>query len=185
MFRVLSRQAVNSLTRIRQRRRYFPILAREIGYTFVTYPYERVSRSGKSSEQGLLASIRLGLSLIVQNSTRPLRLVSVISLLGSLLIFLYVCYVTLVYLIKRDVMPGWTTLSLQISGLLLLVFMMLSLIGEYLARVLEEIGDRPLYHVWGEESSSVMISDEMRHNVLDTSTEDSPNVAEQQAKDHV
>jgi dolichol-phosphate mannosyltransferase len=67
---------------------------------------------------------------------------------------------------KDDVLPGWTTMSLQSSGLFLLLFVMLTLMGEYLGRLLEESSSRPLYHVRGELTSSVMITNNTQRNVL-------------------
>ena len=63
-----------------------------------------------------------------------LRVVSLLGLGGSFASLVYSLYVVGIYLTKQDVMPGWTTLSLQASGLFLLVFVMLSMIGEHLAR---------------------------------------------------
>jgi glycosyltransferase involved in cell wall biosynthesis len=128
-FRVLSRHAVNALTRVRQRRRYFAMLAAEIGFVTGAHHYRRTSRSGARPEVGLRRALRIGLSVIVNSSTAPLRLVSTLGLVGSLLSFLYSFYVIAIYLVKRDVMPGWTTMSLQVSGLFFLVFVMLALTG--------------------------------------------------------
>jgi dolichol-phosphate mannosyltransferase len=168
-FRVLSRQAVNALTRVRQRRRYFDLMARDIGFATATHDYEFTTRSGKYPRVNLRRAVRTGLSMVVNLSIAPLRLVSLLGLVGGLASLLYSGYVVGVYLMKQDVMPGWTTLSLQVSGLFVLVFVMLALIGEYLGRLLDESVDRPLYHVREEQSSSVMLSDLTRRNVLDRS----------------
>jgi len=49
---------------------------------------------------------------------------------------------------------------------------MLTLIGEYLGRLLEQTSDRPLYYVREEQSSAVMLSDLTRRNVLERSEEE-------------
>ena len=105
----------------------------------------------------------------VNHSIAPLRLVSMCGLTGSFLSLLYSLYVVAIYLFKQDVMPGWTTLSLQVSGLFFLVFIMLTLIGEHLGRLLDEAVERPLYHVREEQASAVMLSDLARRNVIDHS----------------
>ena len=112
--------------------------------------------------------MRLGLSVLVHNSLVPLRIASALGLLGSALSLLYSLYVVAIYLFKQDVMPGWTTLSLAVSGLFGLAFLMLALMGEYLGRLLEESSARPLYHLRDEVSSAVMLA-ETRRNVLDRS----------------
>jgi polyisoprenyl-phosphate glycosyltransferase len=164
-YRALSRQAVNALVKVRLRRRYFAVVAADVGLTTKVHPYKLISRSGKRPERHLVRAVRIGLSVLIHNSILPLRVASALGLLGSILSFLYSLYVVAVYLFKRDVMPGWTTISLAISGLFALLFLMLSLIGEYVGRLLEESSDRPLYHVREERSSAVMLSDLTRRNV--------------------
>jgi glycosyltransferase involved in cell wall biosynthesis len=171
-FRALSRHAVNALTQYRQRRRYFALAASAIGLTMATHPYRLISRSGGRPHSSIWSAARIGASVIVHNSTLPLRLVSLIGLIGSLLSFLYSLYVVAIFLFKQDVMPGWTTLSLQVSGLFFLVFTMMALLGEYMGRLLEESSDRPQYYVREEKTSAVAFADPTRRNVLDRSADD-------------
>jgi glycosyltransferase involved in cell wall biosynthesis len=168
-FRVLSRAAVSALTRVRQRRRFFDMIASDIGLTTTTHCYRFISRTGKVPRVNLRRAIRTAGSMAVSHSIAPLRVVSVIGLTGSLLSLLYSLYVVGVYLLKEDVVHGWTTLSLQVSGLFFLVFVMLTMIGEHLGRLLDEAVDRPLYHVREEQSSAVMLTDLARRNVMDRS----------------
>lgn len=168
-FRALSRHAVNALTQFRQRRRYFALVASAIGFEPATHPYKRISRTGAKPDSSLWKAARIGIGLVVHNSTLPLRLASVTGLIGSLLSFLYSFYVLGIFFFKRDVAPGWTTLSLQVSGLSFLAFVVLALLGEYMARLLEESSDRPLYYVREEKSSSVPIAEPGRRNVMDSS----------------
>ncbi|MBX7103786.1 MAG: glycosyltransferase [Gemmataceae bacterium] len=164
--RALSRHAVNALVQVRQRRRYFLLVAADVGLVAKQYPYERISRSGAKPHTSLLRGLRIGLSLLVHNSLVPLRLISVLGLAGSFLSFLYTLYVIGIYLFKKDVLPGWTTLSLQVNGLFTLAFLMLALLGEYMGRLVEETTVRPLYHTRPEVSSAVDLSDPERRNVL-------------------
>jgi polyisoprenyl-phosphate glycosyltransferase len=164
-FRVISRQGVNALVRVRMRRRHFPVLIADVGLVPSLHPHKRISRSGTRSKTSLFRAIRVGLSVLVHNSIVPLRIASVLGLLGSFLSLLYSTYVVIIYLFKSDVMPGWTTLSLAMSGLFALAFLMLALMGEYLGRVLEESTDRPLYHIRDELSSAVMLAEVNRRNV--------------------
>lgn len=168
-YRVLSRQAVNALTRIRARRRYFALLVSEIGYGLKTHPYQRRLPADHSPDLSLIEALRLGSSVLIHNTLAPLRLVAVVGVVGSLLSLLYGCYALVVFLLKRDVMPGWTTLSIQSSGLFFLLFVMLALIGEYVGRVLEETMSRPRYHLRGELTSTQMLAVQGQRNVLSSS----------------
>ena len=169
VYRCMSRAAVNAVTRVRRRKRFFGQLASEIGLSVATHEYEFVSRSGKQPRVNLRRAARTAASMAVSHSAAPMRLVSILGLAGSLLSLIYSMYVVGIYFLRNDVMPGWTTLSLQMSGLFFLVFAMLTLIGEHLGRLLDESVDRPLYHVREEQSSSVMLSDLTRRNVMDRS----------------
>lgn len=168
-YRCLSRAAVNALTRVRQRKRFFGLLASEIGLSTATHEYRFISRSGKVPRVNLRRSVRTAASMAVNHSVAPMRMVSLFGLTGSFLSLVYSLYVVGVYLFKRDVMPGWTTLSLQVSGLFFLVFVILTMIGEHLGRLLDEAVDRPLYHVREERASAVMLSNLTRRNVMDRS----------------
>jgi len=168
-FRVLSRHAVNAIVKVRLRRRYFAVVAADVGLNSSYHRYSRISRSGSSPELHLFRAIRMGLSVLIHNSITPLRLAGVLGLMGSLLSLFYSLYVVTIYLLRRDVMPGWTTLSLATSGLSFLIFLVLALMAEYLGRLLEESPDRPLYHVRDEQSSEVMLSNLQRRNVIDQS----------------
>jgi len=164
-FRAISRQAVNALLRVRSRRRHFSLLVYDIGFDSIRVAYEQSPR-GTIAGPSLPALVRGGVSLIVHNSTVPLRLVSLMGLTGSLLSVVYAVYVVLVNMLLSTIAPGWTTLSLQVTGLMFLMFLMLTFIGEYLVRLLEEVSDRPLYHVYSEKTSAIMLANPDRKNVI-------------------
>jgi len=171
-FQVLSRQALNSITGIRQKRRYIRILSANIGYKVQLFPYEQIRRTHKKVVKiGLFQSFLEASDMMVANSMVPLRIVAVVGTIGCLITLSYICYIILVNLIKNQVMEGWTTLSFQITTLFLLIFIILTVLCEYVGRILEESIERPLYYVIEELNSSVIMTDEQRRNVLESSTE--------------
>jgi hypothetical protein len=169
---VFSRKAVHALTHIKQKRRHLAVLLPEMGFPWEVATYEPMTEGAGVIRRPLLRSIRSGLSVMIEGSTLPLRLVGVTGLVGSLLSIAYAGYVLVINLIRHDVVEGWTTLSLQISGLLFLVFVMLTLLGEYMVRILAEASDRPLYHIADERTSSVMVRNADRLNVYHRSVPD-------------
>ena len=171
-FRCFSRTAVNALTRIRHRRRNFAVLLDEIGFQNEAFEYTPEGTLRNPEYYSISGSAKRAAELLVANSIKPLRLAAMVGILGSGLNLLYALYVVVVNLVKQKVMEGWTTLSLQASGMFLLLFIILTILVEYLGRLLEEIGTRPLYHVREEHQSSSMIAHETRRNVYADSTED-------------
>jgi hypothetical protein len=73
-------------------------------------------------------------------------------------------------LFKEHVAEGWITTSLQHAVMFLFLFLILSVLCEYVGRVLAETRERPLYFVAEERASAVMIRDEERRNVVSEST---------------
>jgi hypothetical protein len=72
---------------------------------------------------------------LLNASAVPLRAVIGVALVGGLVAMFSSIYTLLVYLFKDDVAPGWTTLSLQISIMMLLFSLMFALLAEYVLKV--------------------------------------------------
>ena len=111
------------------------------------------------------------MELLVYNTTKPLRWMSTIGMLGSLTSLCFAVYSFLVKLFSNDVADGWSSTVILISFFSMITFMILSLFGEYMNRILNEKNEKSLF--WGvkEKTSSVMLNED-RVNVLDGSYQD-------------
>ncbi len=109
-----------------------------------------------AAEQGLRSKARRGLNLLFAQTMLPLRIASALALAGATLNVLYSGYVIVIRLIKSDVMPGWTTLSLQQSGMFLLLSLVLFILVEYVAQMLAWTLEGPSYYLAGEHTSAVL-----------------------------
>ncbi len=164
----LSRTAVNSINQIKDRFRSVRAFATTLGLPCTlhdyapTVPYRR--------HGGYLSSTNLAIDLIISNSTRPLRWVSLLGLATSGFNLLYIVYVVGIGLFKQRVAEGWLTLSFQNSLAYFTTSLVLATLCEYLSRVLLETKDRPHYIVVEEQTSSVFDhGGKSRLNVVDTS----------------
>jgi len=70
--------------------------------------------------------------------------------------------------VKHDVAPGWTTLSLQMSLMFFLVFLVQAVLGEYVGRILELSRDRNIYQILEERNGGSLRLSQQR-NVLEKS----------------
>lgn len=170
-FRALSRQALNALVQIRDRTRYLRTLSAFVGYTSQGFYYDPLHRREPQRTKGIVESVELAINIVVSNSTRPLRLVTWVALLTSGFFLLYMFYVAAVFLFESNVAASWVALSLQSAVAFFLLFLILTVLSEYLGRLLGEIRQGPLYYVVDERNSSVFIVDEERRNVVDDSSE--------------
>jgi hypothetical protein len=89
-----------------------------------------------------------------------------VGLLGALLNLAYAGYVVVIYLSRNAVAEGWTTLSLQISGMFFLVCLILAVMSEYVGAILGEVRSRPLYFIADESNSSVLLEDTVRSSIV-------------------
>jgi hypothetical protein len=165
-FRVLTRQAVGALLESRDRQRSLAVLTAHVGFGTATFQYRPRDRSGRRSALGLWRSVSLAIDLSVASGRRPLRVVSAIGILGSVANLAYAGYVVLLYLVGQRVVEGWTTLSLELSVMFFLLFLLLAVMAEYLGHLLVESRDRPLYYVLDEFASPAPFREPERPNLL-------------------
>jgi len=166
-FRALSRRALNALLQIKDKYRYLKVFSTYIGYQHQTLAYTPVARAGATAPQrGFRTSVNLAVNVMVANSTRLLRLVTGLGVLASGLNLLYMLYILGIALFKKHVAEGWITLSAQNAGMFFFVCIILSVLGEYIGRILAETQDRPLYYVMEERSSAVLVLEPQHKNVV-------------------
>ena len=58
----------------------------------------------------------------------------------------YCVYVLVVLLVKQHVAEGWVTLSIQSAGMFFLLFVILSVLSEYVGKILVVDPRPPLHH---------------------------------------
>jgi glycosyltransferase involved in cell wall biosynthesis len=164
--RVMSRQSVNALLQIREQSRYLRVLTLMLGYNHEFFTYRVSNRNGKVQHSGWGSEISTAIDLLTSNTRHPLRLVTCAGMAGAFLNLLYALYVVAVYLTMRNVATGWTTTSLQLSGMFFLVCSILTVMSEYLGTVLHEVRGRPLYFIAEESNSSVLLEDTVRSSIV-------------------
>ena len=171
--RLLTRRVVNTFTENRDRYHLFPVIAAFTGIPYTTFPYERVRRPDVKIDVDYVDSFGRAVGLLLFSSKRPLRWMTVGSLVGALLSFAYAGYVVVAHLLKRtELAEGWASLSLQIAGLFFVQFMILAVMSEYLIRIFSHSQNRPVYFI-NKESSSLVLAKKSELNVTTSSAAES------------
>lgn len=146
-FRLLDRKAVLALRRMRERHRLLRAMTTWVGFRQLPLPYERAKRFAGASKYPLRKMLALALDGIISFSVAPLRLVTIIGLIMSVLSLAGIVYAIVSRLMTDAWVPGWTLLfisSLLIGGM---QFVFLGVIGEYIGRIYGEAKERPLFLV--------------------------------------
>ena len=131
--------------------RTFPMRA---GFVRATLVYTD-GRAAKAQRR-TLERIRSAMRLVVANSMAPIRLVSLATLFGAVLNLAYSFYVVLIAILKRDVAPGWVTLSLQQSGMFFLISMILFVLTEYMIHSMRWTMRGTEYFIDSERTSAIL-----------------------------
>jgi len=105
------------------------------------------------------------IELVSSNSDSPLRMISYLGIAASLLNVIYAIYVIFVNITRQNIEKGWTTLSLQSSLMFFILFLLLTMISEYIGKILVESRNDPPYNIMQELSSTISLADETRRNV--------------------
>ncbi len=146
-FRLLSRAAVAAIRQLREQHRFMRGLVAWLGLKEAILPFHRRARAVGATKYTLFRMIHLSWTAISSFSALPLRLSIGAGMLLSLAGFGYFLYALYAALVLGAVVPGWTSLvflQCLFSGVTLLA---LGLIGDYVARMYEEMKGRPLYVV--------------------------------------
>ncbi len=164
-FIAFSRRALNAVTRSRQYARHIRYLARQVGYksTEIEYSPNQQLKQEKKKVSELTFS---ALELATNYSKSPLRFVSWIGFIISILNLVYAVYVISAKLFINNIAQGWTTLSLQNSIMFFFLFAILAVMCEYIGQILQESRDQPLYHIADERNSKVSMADANRRNII-------------------
>ena len=146
-FRLLSGPVVAALRRLPERSRFMKGLYAWVGFRYATVPYDVEARTDGRSGHGFGRLWRLAVDGITSFSALPLKFWSGLGLVIALIAFAYGAYLVVQTLVHGIALPGYAstiTLVLFLGGLQLLS---LGVLGEYVARIYDEVKARPLYVV--------------------------------------
>jgi len=108
-------------------------------------PYSRQARKMGVSKWTLGKRLKLFADFFVGYSYIPIRAMSYLGILLSVLGFLYACLVLVNRLFFNSPIQGWTSLMMVVLIIGGFQMTMTGIIGEYLWRVLDEVRGRPRY----------------------------------------
>lgn len=144
-FRLLSRQAIDSITSLNENNRFSKGLFSWIGYNQIYIEYENQPRMAGQTKWSFLKLLSYGMDGIFSFNNKPLRVC--IYLGGSLvgLSILYLIYLFIQIIFHGIDAPGYFTTILLITCLGGTQLLSLGIIGEYIGRIYYEVKNRPNY----------------------------------------
>jgi dolichol-phosphate mannosyltransferase len=154
-FRLVSKKVIKAYQQVTEQQPFVRGLITWLGYNQIGVEYHRQSRQAGETKYPLKKMMNLAFNAITSFSEKPLRLATQVGSMLSGLAFLGIIWVLYVRLFTETTVPGWA------SSLLIALFMggvqilFLGVIGAYLARIYNEVRQRPRYlvkQIWRSDS---------------------------------
>ena len=145
-FRIMSRRVIEELRGLSESHGFLRGLVAYIGYKQTFIEYDRDERFlGKGNYNRFTGSLKIGLNGLISFSSRPLTIMSTVGFGLSCFSFLLGGWYVLQKLIGVNLTPGLSTTVLVVSFFAGIQLLGLGLIGEYVARIYDEVKRRPMY----------------------------------------
>ena len=146
-FRLMDRRVVDALLALPERQRFMKGMYAWVGFRSIGIPYTPLPRSAGMTTFNRLNLMRLAWTGLTSFSVLPLRMASLIGLLLSTVAFAYGLYEVVEKLLFGVDVPGWATVVVSIMFFSGVQLLFIGILGEYLARVYDEVKGRPPYIV--------------------------------------
>jgi dolichol-phosphate mannosyltransferase len=145
-FRLMDRRVLAEVIRYREHDRFLRGIVAHVGFRQEAVSFDRDPRYAGSSSYPLRTMLKLAADGILGFSTFPLRLISRVGMLISMLSVLGAFFVIYVRaFMPEKTVPGWAFIAVGMFLLGGIQLLMMGVIGSYLGRVYVETQDRPLY----------------------------------------
>jgi glycosyltransferase involved in cell wall biosynthesis len=147
-FGLLDRVAVEAVKQLPERNRFFPGLRTWVGFKTGEVLYDRKERAAGEAQQTLRKLVRYALDGVFSFSYLPLRFLTYSGIIIAFLGFVAAAFYAARRIVGVETAPtGYTTLVTIVLFLGGVQLIGIGVLGEYLARVYDEVKQRPPYIV--------------------------------------
>jgi dolichol-phosphate mannosyltransferase len=146
-FRLLDRQVVDALGRMRERHRFLRGMSSWVGYTQVGVAYDRDARFAGETKYNLRKMTGFALNAVTSFSYFPLQLATYFGFACAAISAIAIPIVIVLRLMGNQAFFGQATTLIAVLFLGGVQLISLGILGEYLGRLYDEAKGRPLYIV--------------------------------------
>ena len=143
-FKLLDRRAVDVLVAMREKNAFFRALSSWIGFETTQVEFEVQPRAAGESKWSIRSLVRYAITNLAAFSTAPLQIVTFLGVLVFLCSLVLGGW-SLWQKISGPALEGFTTFILLLLLIRCILMLCLGIIGYYIAKIYEEIKDRPRF----------------------------------------
>lgn len=155
-FLVMNKKVLNFLINQNDRIKFVRLIALNSNFNVKEFPYTPI---GKSKTRSFLANVNFAIDLIISNSFKLLRIGSIAAILMAFLNLIYIFYIFLIYIFKDFVISGWTSSNLYSCVIYAVLFLILSIVCEYIRIILINQKQNKAYEIIDEKISTALLFD--------------------------
>lgn len=157
-FRLVDRKAMDAFNCMREKNRFIRGMFSWVGFKQTAVYFERAPRFAGETKYPLSKMIKLAADAMISFSNVPLQLSLFVGLVVSSLSFLAGATFLVFKFVGVYSVRGWTSTVVILSFLGGVQLMVMGMMGLYVARIHEEVKNRPLYivsdlHGWSNSAS--------------------------------
>lgn len=148
-FKLMDRRVVEAWKELPERNIFFRGMSAWVGFTCEQIEFDVAKRSDSVSKWSTLSLFRLALTSIAAYSSAPLHLITA----GGIIFIIFSIFLgisTLVQYITGAAVSGFATVILLLLIIGGAIMVSLGIIGEYLARIYDEVKARPRFLISGD-----------------------------------
>lgn len=142
-FCVMKNHVVANMLRLQEQNPFLRGIRAWVGFKQIGVEYERHARIDGQSGYTLKKLLKIAMDGIFSFSTAPIRLIIILGVIGLTFAFVYSFWTIFNYLYKGIGVQGFATITILISFFSSLILICLGIIGEYIARIYDEVRARP------------------------------------------
>lgn len=144
-YRLMSRRVLEALRDYHEVTLFLRGVVTLVGFPSTVVTYDRQRRFAGETKYPFRKMLALSISAVTSFSNMPLRLITVTALVGMLIMILLAAWVTWARLFTNSGIPGWASILLPVLFIGSLNMLAIGILGEYLARIFDEVKARPRY----------------------------------------
>ena len=143
-YKLMDRRVVDAWLTLREQSLFFRGMSAWLGFKHVQIPFEVPNRVDGKSKWSIFQLIKLAVTAVTAFSSFPLHFITLAGV-GFFVFAIGLSVQTLLYKILGKAVSGFTTVILLLLIIGSALMMGLGIIGEYIARIYEEVKRRPRY----------------------------------------
>jgi polyisoprenyl-phosphate glycosyltransferase len=142
-FCVMKKRVVENMLKFQEKNPFLRGIRAWVGFKQIGVEYERAARFDGESGYTFKKLLKIAFDGIFAFSSVPIRIITIIGVIGLVFATAYSCLVVFGYLFNNITVRGFPTLAIIISFFSSLILICLGIIGEYIVRIYDEVRNRP------------------------------------------